>query len=110
LKKIGYLLEFARATSLVSLGSIQTRLFPHFNTAAASLFWSLKNAIYLYTSKFNNDKFNVLCGVVELFLLSKCNRYIIGTADSTFSVSAMIMADKETQKYLFNDVSNLPEF
>ena len=60
--------------------------------------------------KFNNDKFNVLCGVIELFLLSKCNKYIIGTADSTFSVSAMIIADRETQKYLINDVSNLPEF
>jgi hypothetical protein len=49
------LLELARATSLVSLGSIQTRFFPHFNTAAASLFYSLKNAIYLYPYKFNND-------------------------------------------------------
>merc|ERR1719263_1815712 len=33
-------LELARATSLVSFGSIQTRPLPHFNTVAASLFWS----------------------------------------------------------------------
>merc|ERR1712054_714378 len=32
-----FFLEFARATSLVSFGSIQTRFFPHFNTVAASL-------------------------------------------------------------------------
>ena len=51
------LLELARATSLVSFGSIQTLLFPHFNTVAASLFWSLKNAINLYSFNYNNDKF-----------------------------------------------------
>jgi len=51
-----YLLELASATSLVSFGSIQTLLFPHFNTVAASLFWSLKNAINLYSFNYNNDK------------------------------------------------------
>ena len=50
-----YLLELARATSFVSFGSIQTLLFPHFNTVAASLFWSLKNAINLYSFNYNND-------------------------------------------------------
>ena len=54
-----YLLELARATSLVSFGSIQTRPFPHFNTVAASLFWSLKNAINLYSFNYNNDKANI---------------------------------------------------
>ena len=41
-------LELARSTSYISLGSIQTLLFPHFNTVAASLYCSLKNAINLY--------------------------------------------------------------
>merc|ERR1719469_1264887 len=40
-----FLRELARATSLVSLGSIQTLFLPHFSTEDASLFYSLKNAI-----------------------------------------------------------------
>jgi len=40
------LLELAKATSLVSLGSIQTLFLPHLRTAAASLFCNLRNAIF----------------------------------------------------------------
>lgn len=62
-------------------------------------------------NKFSNDKYNVLAGFIELNLLSKCNKYIIGTADSTFSVWAMIMNDNDdTKKYLINAVENIPSF
>jgi hypothetical protein len=59
-------------------------------------------------SKFNNDKYNVLCAVVELYLLGKCNKYLIGTADSTFSFCGMLMTDNNTQKYLINSPENVP--
>lgn len=39
------LLELARATSEVSLGSIQTLFLPHLSTDAANLFCNLRNAI-----------------------------------------------------------------
>jgi len=61
-------------------------------------------------NKFSNDKYNTLTAVVELYLLGKCNRYIIGTADSTYSVCAMLMSNEETKKYLINDVINIPKF
>jgi hypothetical protein len=59
-------------------------------------------------SKFNNDKYNVLCAVIELYLLGKCNKYLIGTTDSTFSFCGMLMTDTETQKYLINSPDNVP--
>lgn len=60
--------------------------------------------------KFNNDKYNVMCAVVELNLLGNCNKFIIGTCDSTFSVCAMLLSNKDTQKYLMNSVDSIPEF
>lgn len=59
-------------------------------------------------TKFNNDKYNVLVGVIELYLLSKCNCYIIGTSKSTFSFCGMLMSKKETKKYLINSVDTVP--
>jgi len=61
-------------------------------------------------NKFSNDKYNVLVGYVELNLLSHCNKLIVGTADSTFSVCAMLMSDINTKKYLINAPENVPSF
>ena len=61
-------------------------------------------------TKFKNDKYNVLCALVEIHLLGNCNKAIIGTVDSTFSICSMFLADKSTKKYLVNDVSNVPDY
>lgn len=61
-------------------------------------------------NKFSNDKYNVLVGYIELNLLSHCNKLIVGTADSTFSVCAMLMSDINTKKYLINAPENVPSF
>lgn len=61
-------------------------------------------------NKFSNDKYNTLSAVVELYLLGKCNKYIIGTADSTFSVCAILMSSEGVKNFLINDVSNIPTF
>jgi hypothetical protein len=61
------------------------------------------------STKFNNDKYNVLCALVEIHLLGNCNHTIVGTVDSTFSICSMLLADNKTKKYLVNDVSNIPE-
>lgn len=61
-------------------------------------------------NKFSNDKYNVLVGYIELNLLSHCNKLIVGTADSTFSVCAMLMSDISTKKYLINAPENVPSF
>lgn len=58
--------------------------------------------------KFVNDKFNVLCAVVDLHLLGKCNKYIIGTCESTFSLCGMLLSDKDTKKYIINNPENIP--
>ena len=55
------------------------------------------------SNKFNNDKYNVLVAVVELFLLGKCNEKIIGTCESTFSAVGMLLAENTVKKYLIND-------
>jgi hypothetical protein len=61
-------------------------------------------------NKFNNDKFNVICGVVELYLLGKCNKMIIGTVDSTFSICGMLLADPNIKKYLVDNEESVPDF
>ena len=61
-------------------------------------------------NKFNNDKFNVFCAVIELALLGKCNKYIVGTCDSTFSMTGMLLSDENTKKYLVKDVAGVPNF
>ena len=58
--------------------------------------------------KFRNDKFNVLCAVVELYLLGSCNSKIIGTVNSTFSICSMLIASPNTKKYLINNIDNIP--
>ena len=68
----------------------------------------LNNSKSTSGNKFSNDKFNVMCAVVELYLLGSCNKYIIGTADSTFSLCAMLMTDDNTKKFLINNVENIP--
>ncbi len=64
------------------------------------------------SSKFNNDKYNVMSAVVELHSFSRCNNYIIGTADSTFSMCAMLMCEnfETTKMFLVNNPSNIPKF
>lgn len=62
------------------------------------------------TNKFNNDKYNVICGVVEMYLLGKCNSMIIGTVDSTFSICGMLLGENDVQKYLISDEESVPIF
>ena len=62
------------------------------------------------SNKFNNDKYNVLVAVVELFLLGKCNEKIIGTCESTFSAVGMLLAENTVKKYLINDEDSIPDF
>ena len=61
--------------------------------------------------KFNNDKFNVLCATVEMYLLGECNRGIIGTASSTFSVCGMLIGSHfpNTTNYLITSLDNIPD-
>jgi hypothetical protein len=64
--------------------------------------------------KFNNDKYNVLCGLIEMSLLGQCSEGVIGTAASTFSVCGMLMGyTRENEKkkyYLMESVADIPEF
>jgi len=60
-------------------------------------------------NKFINNKFNVLCAVIEISLLGKCNNYIIGTCDSTFSICAMLLSSKNTRKFIINNSQSIPE-
>jgi len=69
----------------------------------------LCNTTTTQNDKFNNDKYNVLCGLVEMHLLGKCNRSIIGTAESTFSFCAMLLSEQNTKKYLINKVEHIPD-
>ena len=62
------------------------------------------------SNKFNNDKYNVICGVVEMYLLGKCNKMIIGTVDSTFSICGMLLGENDVQKYLISDEESVPVF
>jgi hypothetical protein len=45
--------------------------------------------------KFNNNRFNVICGVIDLFLLSKCNKMLIGTVGSSFSITAGLLGEAD---------------
>ena len=65
---------------------------------------------YRSDDKFGNDKYNVLCGVIESWLLSKTNEYLVGTAQSTFSMGAMLMADKNIKKFMIDAPENIPTF
>jgi len=60
--------------------------------------------------KFNNDKFNVLSATVEMYLLGCCNTKIIGTAASTFSVCAMLIAENNVDKFLIKCVDDINFF
>lgn len=54
------------------------------------------NRIIFYNpkqTKFDNNHFNVICGVVDLFLLSKCNIAIIGTLASSFSLTSGLLSN-----------------
>ena len=62
------------------------------------------------SNKFNNDKYNVVCGVVEMYLLGKCNKTIIGTVDSTFSICGMLLANNNVAKYLIDNEESVPSF
>ena len=65
--------------------------------------------------KFNNDKFNVLCGLVEMYLLGECNKGVVGTAQSTFSVCGMLIGEGKKEEnnirknYLIKSVEDIPE-
>lgn len=62
--------------------------------------------------KFNNDKFNVLCGLVEMYLLGECSQGIVGTASSTFSVCGMLIGSghhHSSRNYLIKSVEDIPD-
>lgn len=59
-------------------------------------------------SKFTNDKYSAICGIVDLYLLGKCD-VIIGTSGSTFSICAMLLADNNADKYMINKTSDLDD-
>jgi hypothetical protein len=92
--------KFEYFTEFSKLG---TKLFFYFPPKV------LENTISIDESntKFNNDKYNVLSGLVDMYLLSHCNRYIIGTTDSTFSFCGMLLASDTTEKYLINSVTDV---
>lgn len=57
---------------------------------------TLGNSIITYDppfNKFNNDRDNVLAAVVDLHLLSMCDRAIIGTVESSFSLTAALLSE-----------------
>lgn len=63
--------------------------------------------------KFNNDKYNVLCGLIEMTLLGECSEGVIGTAASTFSVCGMLMGYTEgngKRYHLMESVDDIPAF
>lgn len=63
--------------------------------------------------KFNNDKYNVLCGLIEMYLLGECSQGVIGTAASTFSVCGMLMGYESgtSKKYhLMTSEDDIPAF
>lgn len=62
--------------------------------------------------KFNNDKFNVLCGLIEMYLLGECSQGIVGTASSTFSVCGMLIGSghhHNSRNYLIKSVEDIPD-
>lgn len=62
--------------------------------------------------KFNNDRFNVLCGLIEMNLLGSCDM-VVGTTGSTFSVVGMLMGYESgtSKKYhLMTSESDIPAF
>lgn len=66
----------------------------------------LSNTRPTNTDKFANDKYNVLCGLIEIHLLGMCHAGIYGTSASTFSVCAMLLAPKETKKILIKNIED----
>ena len=62
------------------------------------------------SNKFNNDKYNVFCGAVDMNLLGKCNKMINGTVNSTFSICGMLLAEDNIKKYLISDEESIPMF
>jgi hypothetical protein len=60
------------------------------------------------TDKFANDKYNVLCGLIEIHLLGSCHHMIIGTSASTFSVCGMLLAPSSTKKILIKSKDDIP--
>ena len=65
--------------------------------------------------KFNNDKFNVLCGLVEMYLLGECNKGVVGPVSSTFSVCGMLIGEGKKEEnnirknYLIKSVEDIPD-
>lgn len=63
--------------------------------------------IIVYTTlnsyKFRNDKINNIAAVVDLYLLSKCNKAIIGTTGSSFSLVASLLSYNTPLWYIFTD-------
>ena len=63
--------------------------------------------------KFNNDKYNVLSALIEMYLLGECNKGIVGTAASTFSVCGMLIGTSQYEKsrhFLINGKEHIPTF
>lgn len=67
----------------------------------------LSNTVPTNNDKFANDKYNVLCGLIEIHLLGMCHHTIFGTSASTFSVCAMLLAPRETKKFLLKNIDDV---
>ena len=60
------------------------------------------------SDKFANDKYNVLCALIEIHLLGSCHHMIVGTSASTFSVCGMLLAPPTTKKILLKKEEDVP--
>ena len=59
--------------------------------------------------KHRNNAFNNRCAVVDMFLLSKCNKLIIGTFGSTFGLCAALLSKDTPFFVMTNDKYELPK-
>ena len=61
------------------------------------------------TDKYRNDAVNVKAAVVDMFLLSACNKLIVGTYGSTFGMCAALLSNNTPLWWLTNSDYTLPE-
>ena len=52
-------------------------------------------------NKFQNNKFNTICGLIEIYLLSKCNTCLIGTKKSSFSLCASLFSEYDNVPFWY---------
>lgn len=62
-----------------------------------------------HEDKHKNNAFNTRCAVIDMFLLSKCNKLIVGTFGSTFGLCSAMLSEGTPFFVLSNDQYSLPE-